>query len=283
VTPGLALHHFTLFDLPPEELIAVAAQAGCDSVCLFVDIPDGLVAADGVTPLFATVNRDNYRIVTRALKDSGVSLTNLEFYPLGEQPDFDRYRQSLALGAELGGRLAVVHMHDRQRARAEESLGCFCDIAAEFDLQAGLEFMAPTPGCPDLATALALVGAVARSNLGVAVDLLHAHLTGATPQQVAAIPANRMAYAQVCDTSHPSSTPVILNGDDYMAVAFDRQYPGEGVVPVADYIAALPADTRWDVEVPSPAYRQRGLSALEHARRAVSVANLYLNHLQRQN
>lgn len=267
----LTMHHFTVFDLPPERFIDLAAVAGCSQVCLFVEAPDDLLGADG-EPLFHVVDAGNLRSVREHLASSGVGVANLEFYPIDAAPDFERFRASLARGAELGGRTAVVHLHDTQPSRAGDHLGQFCELASSLGLSAGLEFMPATPGCPTLASAVGYVRNLGCANLGVAVDVLHAHLSGATPGDLASIAQHELAYAQLCDIGQAACDRLQREPQAYLDVAFQRLYPGEGIIPLRDLVASLPADLPWDIEVPRPDYRERGLDPQGHLARAVAAA-----------
>jgi hypothetical protein len=52
---------------------------------------------------------------------------------------------------------------------------------------------------------------------------------------------------------------------------FDRMVPGEGELPLRDWIAALPADCAIGIEVPNMA-RLESLGPAEHARGVVAAA-----------
>jgi len=268
----LALHHFTLFDLAPEELVPIAAETGCDGVCIFVESPADPAPGQNVgKPRFPVVARERGKAFRSLCRDHGVRVRNLEFFPLGPEPDFERYRASLAFGAELGGRLAVTHLYDDDDDRAAAHLSRFAGLAAEFGLAVGLEFMGLSPACSTLQRARYFVGRAGNDNLGIGVDFLHAHLTGAVPADLAGIPAREIAYAQCCDTATPYSPDIAGSVERYLPLAFERLVPGAGVIPVRALVDALPPATPFDVEVPSPGYNERGLSALDHARAAVAA------------
>jgi sugar phosphate isomerase/epimerase len=72
-------------------------------------------------------------------------------------------------------------------------------------------------------------------------------------------------YAQVCDAGPdmpaPTDTPALIR-----EARTGRLLPGEGVLPVADIVKALPADLPLAIEAPCRA--TAGLPAIERARRA---------------
>lgn len=263
-TAPLALHHFTLCDVSPLELVPIAAEADCDGVCLFVESPPGFGF-----PLVTPGMRGELRA---RLREHQVRVTNLEFFSLTEAVDLERFRPALGLGAELGARLAVTHIHDPDPVRATDCLGRFAELAGEYGLQLGLEFMALTPGCTSLAAAAGFVRRVGCANLGIGVDALHLARSGATPAEVAALAPGMVAYAQLCDGPLLPAGIEALDPARYAEEAFDRLPPGQGVFPLAELLRALPPGAALDVEVPMPRLAAQGVSARQRARLAVEGA-----------
>ncbi|SEJ76691.1 Sugar phosphate isomerase/epimerase [Pseudomonas linyingensis] len=265
----LALHHFTLCDVSPLELVSIAAEVGCDGVCLFVESPPGFGF-----PLVTPALRSD---LLARLREHEVRVTNLEFFSLTEAVDLDGFRPALALGAQLGARLAVTHIHDPDPLRGTDCLGRLAELAGEYGLQLGLEFMALTPGCTSLAAAAGFVERVGRSNLGIGVDALHLARTGGTPAEVAALAPGMVAYAQLCDGPLLAAGVDALDPARYAEEAFNRLPPGQGVFPLAELIRALPPTAALDVEVPMPRLAAQGVSALQRARLAVAGARSLLD------
>lgn len=255
----LAIHQITAIEATPPELATIAATLGCASVCVFTHLPMAAMS-------FPLVTRALLGAMKARLADTGVGVCNIEFFPLGADVVLEDFLPGLDLGAELGARRLVTHVHDTDAARAVERLARLADLAAERKLDVGLEFMPLTPGCTHIAQAVDLVRRAARPNLGIAVDFLHLVRSGGTPQDVAAVPAELLAYAQLCDGAH------LGRSSDYMSEAFDRLAPGAGVFPCAAILDALPRALDLDVEVPSASAQQRGIPALERARLAVEAA-----------
>ncbi|UUZ62826.1 sugar phosphate isomerase/epimerase [Polaromonas sp. P1-6] len=256
----LALHQITAMEAGPLDLVSIAAAVGCQQVCIFTHVP---VAARLTSPFPVVTAQMKPQMLDR-LREHHISVGNIEFFPVAEDVPVESYRAALALGAELGARRAVTHIHDLSDARAVQTLGQLADLVAEFGLTLGLEFMGLTPACNSLKRAAWFVEQVARPNAGIAVDALHLVRTGGTPADIAALPAHCYAYAQICDGRglHVSA--------DYLPEARDRMMPGEGDFPLQAIIEALPQATALDVEVPSVRLAQAGVSALERARAAVA-------------
>jgi len=255
----------------PLGLVDIAADTGCEGICLFVESPPAPgESADSPNRLFPTVTQATKAEMKARLAGQGIEIWNIEYFPIASGVSVETYRPALELGAELGGRLAVTHLHDQDEQRGIDSLGRLCDLTAELGLEVGLEFMGLSPACNSLERAVHYVNQVGRANLGVAVDALHLVRTGSTVEQVAALLPEMVAYAQICDGPHGRIEA------DYLPEAMDRMMPGEGVFPLADLVKALPHTARMDVEVPSPTMQQQGVTALDRARLAVAATRKLL-------
>src|SRR5690606_18207793 len=114
-------------------------------------------------------------------------------------PPMEKYRAALALGAKLGARAAIAHIHDSDSYRASKTLRRFADMAAHFGLEVGLEFMPLSPACPDLATAVNLIRAAGANNIKLGIDALHLVRSGGNPAEVAVVDASLIGYIQICD------------------------------------------------------------------------------------
>lgn len=263
----LALHQITAMEASPEELMAIAAAAGCRRVCVFTHVPpaalpDGSAAATA----FPLITHSNLAAVQAAMKVTGTGVANIEFFPIAEDVPAETYREAFALGQALGACRAVVHIHDADDARAVARLRDVADLAAEYGLSLGLEFMGLTPPCNSVQRAVWFVEAAGRPNIGIAVDALHLARTGGTPSDLLSIPAHYFAYAQICD-GHG-----LHRSDDYLPEALDRVMPGEGDFPLQAMIEALPIATALDIEVPSVKLAGQGVTAIDRARDAAAFA-----------
>lgn len=261
----LALHQITAMESSPAELVSIAAAVGCQRVCVFTHVP-GTALPDGSAAgaAFPLITRANLAEMKVAMGRTGVGVGNIEFFPIAADVPAETYREAFALGQELGALRAVVHIHDPDDASAVARLREVADLAAEYGLSLGLEFMGLTPPCNSVQRAVWFVEAAGRPNIGIAVDALHLARTGGTPADLVGIPAHFFGYAQICDGHglHRSA--------DYLPEALDREMPGDGDFPLLEMIEALPFATALDVEVPSPSRAARGICAMDRVREAVA-------------
>jgi sugar phosphate isomerase/epimerase len=272
---NLALHQVTVMDVDPLTLIDLAADAGCTGVSVFTHTPK-LPTADGAVDLgFPLVTEAMLPAFRARLKERGVSVGNIEFFPLGIDPSFEEFRCSLALGAELGARMAVAHLHDPEPLRAAESLARFGMLANEYGLGVGLEFMPLSPACPSLHVAVERILASGSRNVRLGIDALHLERSGGSPADVAAIDPALIGYSQICDGPGGIAS-------NYSQEALDRQVAGTGQFPLRALARALPAHTAYEIETPLARLIARGVPAAERVRMTVGGARWMLAELQRQ-
>jgi sugar phosphate isomerase/epimerase len=104
----------------------------------------------------------------------------------------------------------------------------------------------------------------------VLVDALHLSRSGGGPADVAAVPAERIAYVQLCDA--PAKAPPF---DRLVHEARnERLHAGEGALWLDALLDALPDDIAISVEVPRSI--DAGKSVAERARLAGDAARKYL-------
>lgn len=255
----LSLHQLTALDAAPVELVALAGQLGCAHVTLFTHVPE---RARGFYPC---VGPEDVPAMQDALAAAGVTVCNLEVFPLDQDGGLDRFAEGLRVGAALGAPRATVHLHEfDDRAIAVRRLREFCAVAADHGIVPGLEFNGFS-AVKDIATAVAIVREAGCG--AVALDVLHLMRNGADIGAVAEN-ADLISYAQVCDG------PLQL-GDDPAAAwreaVSDRGLPGTGDFPLADILRPVVGHAVIEAEIPQSTARKAGIDALERARRAIEA------------
>ncbi|HTY97024.1 MAG TPA: sugar phosphate isomerase/epimerase [Solirubrobacteraceae bacterium] len=115
---------------------------------------------------------------------------------------------------------------------AAASFAALCDRAAERGLLVHLEWLAWSR-IPDLATALQVVMLADRPNGGLNVDMWHCARTGATADDLRAVPGDRVLAVQVDDG------PAEPEEDLIAATLHERLLPGEGDFDLVGYLGSL--------------------------------------------
>lgn len=273
--PGAArpigLHQISVMDTDPLQFVEVAAAAGCDRISIFTCSPVPVLPGQKSRLLFPTVTREMQHDMQQRLAAHGVAVVGVEYFPITAAIDVAEYVPGLALGRALGAVRAVTHIHDTDSARAADKLGALCDLAAQEGLSIGLEFTSLTRGCGSIQRAAWFVDQINRSNFGIGVDCLHLVRSGGTVKDLEDLKPRYFGYAQICDGFGLSAS------SDYMTESHDRQLPGDGDFPLEAIIRALPAGVALEVEVPSDTRLKAGVTAVEHARKAMAQARLLVD------
>ncbi len=266
---SLSLHHLTVLDATPLELIEIAGTLRCDHVCLFTHVPE-----EG-RQMFPSVGRADIPVVREALDRAGVSLCNIEFFPIDGKPDYSAFEEALAVGQALGATKATVHVHGLDDDEAVRWLRDFCDRAAPFGIVPGLEPNAFS-AVRSVAHATALIRRVERDNLAMVCDALHLVRSDGSVADVADA-STLIGYFQICD-----GPLEIADGDRWHEAIFERGIPGTGAFPLREALPLLQPGTVIDVEVPQKAARKAGVTGLERARRAVDATRSILASLDQK-
>jgi sugar phosphate isomerase/epimerase len=99
-----------------------------------------------------------------------------------------------------------------------------------------------------LVDAVRVIDRTAHPAAAILVDALHMQRSGATPADIAALPATLLPYAQLCDGP---SEPIRPAAKIALSEArTGRLLPGDGELPLRQLIDALPADASLCVEAP---------------------------------
>lgn len=257
--------------LPPVELVTLAADLGC------AHISTGLMQMPAqFNPLghpdWSLRSDSAYRReMIAVMRDRGVSISLGEGFAVRPGVSMADRGEEMDVMAELGARgLGAVSM-EPDAARAKDELAVLAEMAGERGMLATIEF-APIQAVGSLSAALAMVAHVNRPNFGLLLDAMHFFRSGATLAELAAVDPALIRYAQLCDT--PMGPP----GPDYMAEAmFARRAPGDGELPLAAFVAALPKDIPLGLEVPNLAAAQAGQTNIERLGKAVAAARALLN------
>ena len=237
----VGLGHLTALELPPIELLRLAAAVGYASIGLrlhpaFPGSPCYEIPRDSAT----------MRELRRRIVGDGVTVSDSEFVVMDGDFVPARLAPVLAAAQMLGAKRLSVCGDDPDRPRMVANFAALCDLAAGFDLGVDLECMAwrRVASLPD---AVGIVAAAGRPNGGVLIDALHLARTGGRPTDLLIVPPGLVVAAQLCDAA--AASPI---GHDAILqeARSGRLPPGEGALPLIDLLDALPDDTILSVEVP---------------------------------
>jgi sugar phosphate isomerase/epimerase len=236
---ALSLAHLTVLDVAPPALFDLAARAGFQNVGIRV-----LPAIPGAVAY--PLSRPTVVEWRRRLADAGVGIHDVEFIPLTPEVRIGEHARTLALAAELGARRLNVSGDDADFARLAERFGSLCDLAADVGMGVDLEFMRFRI-VGTLHEALDIVTRAGRPNGRLLIDLLHLFRSGGTAAMLRDVPSRALGSVQLCDAPRKDPTDACIVEEARQG----RLFPGEGGLPLMEFMDALPGDIPVGVEVPA--------------------------------
>jgi len=239
--PLLGLGHFTFLDLPPQELVRLAARTGYSAVGLRLH-----PAAPGGLAYVLPPGSREMREMQAVLRDKGVSVYDIETVVVNAAFDPEALKPVFASSAELGAKRLNICADDPDRGRLVANYAQLCELAADHGMGVDVECM-KWRVIDTLGKCVEIVEASGMANAGVLVDALHLARCGGTPDDVAKIPPHLIPSAQLCDA--PAAAPVGTEATVAEARA-GRLPPGRGGLPLKALIAALPEQVIYSVEIP---------------------------------
>ena len=246
----------------PLESIRAAAAAGLDAVGIFV------VSGAGAVPLPITTDAALRREALSQLDAEGVEAVYVECLYLEPRSDFAGLDAVLGATAGLGAHDLLCIARDPDSGRLVERLSELAERCDPYGIRVSLEFF-PNSDVKTLPQAAAIVERTARRDMGIVVDTLHLSRSGGTAADLRQVDPGRLHFAHLCDGVMPAPPVEALGAD-----ARDRRYPGEGGLPLREYLAALPESAPLLLECPIVAESATGLD--ERARRAAAAARRLL-------
>ena len=256
----ISLDQLTVCGVRPAELVEIAARAGYGAISPFLN---------GSPELFAIPLRagDPDTIeMKRRLKETGVFINNADGFALFNETAMENLHAGIALMAEMEARAIVALQFDSDDVRGFDH---FCQLN-EWAQDAGLPLLldfTPLSKVASLNDALTYRTRAGEKNIAILVDLFHLHQSGGTPADLAAIDPAIIRGAQLCDG------PRHMDAKEYFRRAlFERMIPGEGEMPVREFLAALPRDVIYGIEAPLRSLEERGVGDLERASRLIAAA-----------
>lgn len=265
----LGIELLTAFGMPPLDYVNLAADLGCGHI------------STGLTPLpwnpcgFRPWSLREDPVLRRemiaAMRDRGVSISLAEGVGIVRpQVDIRKQDRDLDLMAELGAQRIGTVVMEPDLPRALDQLAALAEMSAARGMELCLEFAPPHP-VGNLQAALAAIRHVAKPQVRLTIDAMHFFRSGGTIAELAALDPGLLGYAQLCDV------PLLARDDDYMREAsFERMIPGEGELPLREFLAVLPDHLLFGLEVPMLAALNAGTPLRTLAGRAVEAARRLL-------
>lgn len=262
----LTLGWLTLINATATQVIEAAAAAKFGSVSIRTT---GRKLADPFADIIGS--KAAIADLKHRLGGQGLRLSNLSTYHLSPDITLDRLLPVIDAAVALNCDMLVATCSDPDHARWVEFMRRYCAVAATAGIRIALEFV-PFSEARDVATANRLLVATAAANFGVLVDALHLSRSGGTPADLRQLDPARIYFAQLCDAGATVPPPDGLAHE----ARTGRLYPGDGTLPLGDFLDPLPAGI--EIECEAPIQSLAGHSPVEQAQRAGEATR---NHLAR--
>ena len=268
--PALGIERLSVFGMPPVAFVAMTAALGCQSLGL------------GLAPMAGACNPHHYpgwslrddpqlrRDTRAALADHGVQLALIEGFAVVPGEPTARYAADLDLVAELGcERVAAVSV-DRDLDRTIAGFAELAALAAARGLLVSAELGSLGP-IRTLAAAEAAVRGVDAPNFTLLLDTMHVFRLGSTVAQLAEFDPASIGYVQLCDAPWQPRFATYIE-----EAMYERMVPGEGELPLAEFLALIPRDVHVSLEIPQRALAEAGLGPAERLAPCVAAARRLL-------
>jgi len=257
--PLLSLANLAMPEADPIEQIDAAADAGYQAVGLCINPPDRLAAA-------LVTDHARRRRVKQHLAARNMTVLDIEVFPLRPDVDVPALLPVLEAGADLGAAFVLVTGNDTDPVRLADNYGRLCDIATPLGLRPTLEFISYRP-LSTIQETEACLRRAGRVGGGMCVDSLHLFRSGGTIADLLAVDPADIGYAQICDAASMAHASTFSEEQLLRESRTDRRLPGEGVLPLVEFLNALPPGMAISIEAPSEAHAH----LTPHGRAAVAM------------
>ena len=254
------LEHLTMLDVAPPEFVTAAAEAGFDAVGLRVApvaLGEEAWPVSPGSPMLAET--------MRRCGGTGLFVLDVEAIPLRPGSDLTGCERVLETAAVLGARYLNVICDDPDTGRFADQLAELVRLARPYRVRPVIEFTAWRP-IRTLASAVAI--ARGSDGAGLLLDTLHIQRCGVTAAELATVDPALLGYLQLCDAPAapphgigvpgrmPRGQQASADDDAVLEARTGRLLPGEGELPLAELLGALPDSLPVSAEAPSLAARR---------------------------
>lgn len=262
MTHILSLAAGTLPEFLPDQVAIAAGQSGFTHVGFTIE-------PSHWTPELAKATKSAIREYNLSVLD-----TEVVWIPEGGVLT-DDHRLIIDAGAELGAANILVVSSDPDPDRTAGALHQLCEWAQPANMSVALEFLMIT-AVRSLNSALDIIKRCDHPAAAVLIDSLHFQRAGQAPADLKSVDRNLLNYSQICDGQLHCEN----NMDAYLTDAVDlRSAPGEGELPLASLLEALPPAIPLSLEVRSKAYRDRYSDATDRAAAVRQQSLAYFNDI----
>jgi sugar phosphate isomerase/epimerase len=241
----------TVLGMGPLDHVAMAADLGCSAVSLGLEPLPNQDNPHGYPAWSLREDAALRRAVKAELAARGITLALAEGFAVRQGEDVAEMAADMDLFAELGALRINATDGGAEHGHALDQLAVLAEMAAARDMEFTIEF-SPVLTLRTLADALGAVRHAGEGRAGVTIDTLHFFRSGGTVRQIAELDPGLIGYVQLCDAPRKGL-------GDYRAEARTaRMIPGQGELPLREFVDALPRGLLLGLEVPLTAAAASG-------------------------
>lgn len=264
----LGLEYLSVFGMPLLDYAEGAARLGCDFISLNFA---------GVSNLLPPYQAENLKEdaglrarLKRRLGELGLGVGIAEGFALFPDVPVAGHARDLDAVAQLGARAICAISLDKDMARTHDGFAWLAEACASRGMIVTTELGAGV--IRNLDAAQAALRAVDHPAFRLLIDTMHYFRRGAGVADLASLPAGAIGHVQLCDVPMPAIAP------NYMEEAlFERRALGDGDLPLAAFLAAVPDDVPVGLEIPLRAAFAAGENVEQRLGASVARARRWLD------
>ena len=266
-----SMAHLGCLSWTPAEMIYCAKAIGYDYVSIRI-LPMGVEAEFDYD---FTRHPELLRLTRQAMEETGVGIHDIELAKIHDHSDVPSFEASFEAAADLGAKAVISSIWTEDRERYLEQFAQVCDLAAQYGLRVGLEFVTWAT-IWNLKQAREVLELVNRPNAGLMIDTLHAHRSRVSLKELEECPKEWFDFAHVC--GGPVEIPDRTDLENLIYYGRDDRFyltDPENGVDAAGMIRRMREDTVLSLELPNTKHaREWGI--FEHERRVLQTTKEYL-------
>lgn len=257
----LGIELLTVQGLGPVEHVTLAADLGCTAISI------GLVPPSANPHNYALWSLREDPVLRRelkaALRDRGVAISTGEGLDVSTKIDASQRAADMDMLADLG--VFAINAGDMgiARGRAFDQMAVLCEMARERGMDFSVAF-SPLFTLSCLADALDAVRHIGEHKASVLIDTMHFFRSGGTVRQIAELDPPLIGHVKISDAPRKST------GDYRQESMTGRMIPGEGDLPLREFVDALPRGKVLGLEVPLIAAAQSGRAVRDYTAEIVT-------------
>jgi sugar phosphate isomerase/epimerase len=262
--PHLTLGWLTLIGASAADVITAAAETGFRSVSIRIT---GRKPDDGFPMIVG--NGEKMREIRKRLDDTGLRLSNTSIYHLSPSITMDDVQPAIDATVELGANIIVATCTDPDHDRWVAFMARYAEAARAAGITLAFEFV-PFSEARTIEVAADLIRRTGAPNFGFLVDSLHLSRSG---RQAVRYREGRSEADRVRATLRRGRAD---SARDQLAneARTGRKFPGQGALPLYDFLDALPPGVEIEIEI--PVQENAALGPVEQARRAGDATRAFL-------